>query len=120
MDVALQGHRWWSLMILDGYSRTMLAGAVAPAEASWVALTVLHTACQRYGIPVHLISDRGGAFTSDAFAGVCRRLALDHQTMVSTQGQSYMHLMVTVDGRITPSTSASKPCVPLLRHTAPQ
>ena len=27
---------------------------------------------------------------------------------------------VTVDGGIAPSTSASKPCVPLLRHTAPQ
>jgi hypothetical protein len=27
---------------------------------------------------------------------------------------------VTVDGEIAPSTSASKPCVPLLRHTAPQ
>ena len=94
MDFALQGHRWWSLIILDGYSRTMLAGAVAPAEASWVALTVLHTACQRYGVPVHLISDSGGAFTSDAFEGVCRRLAIDHQTIVSTQGQSYMNLMV--------------------------
>ena len=58
MDFALEGHRWWSLIILDGYSRTMLAGAVAPAEASWVALTVLYTACQRYGVPVHLISDR--------------------------------------------------------------
>jgi hypothetical protein len=41
MAFALQGHRWWSLIILDGYSRTMLAGAVAPAEASWGALTVL-------------------------------------------------------------------------------
>jgi transposase InsO family protein len=95
MDFALQGHRWWSLILLDGYSRTMLAGAVAPAEASWVALTVLHTACQRYGVPVHLISDSGGAFTSDAFEGVCRRLAIDHQTIVSTQGQSYMNLMET-------------------------
>ena len=27
---------------------------------------------------------------------------------------------VTVDGGIAPSTSAPKPCVPLLRHTAPQ
>jgi Homeodomain-like domain len=60
MDFALAGHRWWSLIILDGYSRTMLAGAVAPAEASWVALTVLYTACQRYGVPIHLISDSGG------------------------------------------------------------
>jgi transposase InsO family protein len=95
MDFALQGHRWWSLIILDGYSRTMLAGAVAPSEASWGALTVLYTACQRYGVPVHLISDSGGAFISDAFEGVCTRLAIDHQTIVSTQGQSYMNLMET-------------------------
>jgi transposase InsO family protein len=95
MDFAIEGHRWWSLIILDGYSRTMLAGAVAPSEASWVALTVLYTACQRYGLPLHLISDSGGAFISDAFEGVCRRLAIDHQTIVSTQGQSYMNLMET-------------------------
>jgi Homeodomain-like domain/Integrase core domain len=93
MDFALQGHRWWSLIILDGYSRTMLAGAVAPTEASWVALTVLYPACQRYGLPVHVISDSGGAFISDAFEGVCTRLAIDHQTIVSTAGQSYMNLM---------------------------
>jgi transposase InsO family protein len=95
MDFALEGHRWWSLIILDGYSRTMLAGAVAPSEASWVALTVLYTACQRYGVPVHLISDSGGAFISEAFEGVCTRLGIDHQTIVSTQGQSYMNLMET-------------------------
>jgi len=95
MDFAIEGHRWWSLIILDGYSRTMLAGAVAPSEASWVALTVLYTACQRYGVPVHVISDRGGAFISDAFEGVCTRLGIDHHTIVSTEGQSYMNLMET-------------------------
>jgi transposase InsO family protein len=95
MDFALEGHRWWSLIILDGYSRTMLAGAVAPSEASWVALTVLYTACQRYGVPVHVISDSGGAFIADAFEGVCTRLDIDHQTIISTQGQSYMNLMET-------------------------
>jgi transposase InsO family protein len=95
MDFAIQGHRWWSLIILDGYSRAMLAGAVAPSEASWVALTVLYTACQRYGVPVHVISDSGGAFIADAFEGVCTRLGIDHQTIVSTAGQSYMNLMET-------------------------
>jgi transposase len=35
MDFALEGVRWWSLLLLEGYSRTILAGAVAPAEASW-------------------------------------------------------------------------------------
>jgi transposase len=34
MDFALDGVKWWSLIVLDGYSRAMLAGAVAPAEAS--------------------------------------------------------------------------------------
>jgi hypothetical protein len=35
MAVALDGGTWWSLMVLDGYARTRLAGAVAPTEASW-------------------------------------------------------------------------------------
>lgn len=73
----------------------MLAGAGAPAEARWVAWTVLSTACQRYGVPVHRSSDSGGACTSNAFEGVWTRLAMDHQTMVSTQGQSSMHVMET-------------------------
>ena len=94
-DFALAGHRWWSLSILDGSSRPRLAGAIAPSEASWVALTVLYPACQRYGVPVHLISDSGGAFISEAFEGVCTRLGIDHQTIVSTQGHSYMNLMET-------------------------
>jgi len=95
MDFAIEGPRWWSLIILEGYSRAMLAGAVAPSEASWVALTVLYTACQRYGVPVHVISDSGGAFIADAFEGVCTRLGIEHQTIVSTAGQSYMNLMET-------------------------
>jgi hypothetical protein len=56
---------------------------------------VLYTACQRYGGPVHLLSASGGAFISDAFEGVCTRLAIDHQTIVSTAGPSYMNLMET-------------------------
>ena len=41
MDFAIEGHRWWSLIILDGSARTMLAGAVALTAASGVALTGL-------------------------------------------------------------------------------
>jgi transposase InsO family protein len=95
MDFALDGVKWWSLIVLDGYSRTMLAGAVAPAEASWVALMVLYTACLRYGAPAHLISDKGGAFISEEFKAVCKRLGIDHHTIISTQGESYMNLMET-------------------------
>src|SRR6266446_5141133 len=95
MDFALAGVKWWSVIVLDGYARTMLAGAVAPSEASWVTMTALYTACLRYGAPQHVISDSGGAYIAEAFAGVCRRLEIDHITIVSTQGQSSMNLMET-------------------------
>lgn len=95
MDFALEGVRWWSLLILDGYSRTILAGAVAPTEASWVALMVLYTACRRYGVPHTLISDSGGAFVAKAFEAVCGRLGITHRTIVSTAGESYMNLIET-------------------------
>jgi hypothetical protein len=68
---------------------------VAPGEASWVALMVLYTACLRYGAPETLIADSGGAFTSDAFEDVCRRLEIHHEPMVSTQGDSYKNLLET-------------------------
>jgi len=73
MDFAWEGVRWWSLLMLEGYSRTILAGAVAPSEASWVALMVLSTACRRYGVPEGLLSDSGGAFTSNDCEAVCTR-----------------------------------------------
>ena len=95
MDFALGGVRWWSLIILEGHSRTMLAGMIAPTEATWVALMVLYTACLRYGAPEPLVSDSGGAYTSADFEAVCTRLQIHHETIVSTQGESYQNLMET-------------------------
>jgi transposase InsO family protein len=95
MDFAWEGVKWWSLIMLDGYSRIMLAGAVAPVEASWVALMVLYTACLRYGVPETLISDSGGAFTSNEFEAVCTRLEINHESIESTKGESYKNLMET-------------------------
>ena len=92
MDFALAGVQWWSRVMLDGYSRTILAGAMAPSEATWAALLVLYTACLRYGAPETLISESGGAFTSDAFEAVCRRLQIQHIPIVSTPGESSKRL----------------------------
>lgn len=95
MDFEIDGVRWWSLIVLDGYSRTMLAGAVAPSETSWVAMMVLYTACLRYGAPQYLISDKGGAYISNEFEAVCERLDIDHKTITSSEGESYLNLMET-------------------------
>jgi transposase InsO family protein len=73
----------------------MLAGAIAPTEASWAALMVLYTACVRYGAPETLISDSGGAYISNEFEAVCERLQIHHEPIVSTQGESYKNLMET-------------------------
>jgi transposase InsO family protein len=95
MDFALEGHRWWSLVVLEGYSRTVLAGAIAPTEATWVALMVLYTACLRYGAPETLVSDSGGAYTANDFEAVCARLRIQHETIENTKGESYQNLMKT-------------------------
>jgi len=95
MDFTLDGVKWWSLIVLDGYSRTMLAGAVAPVEASWVTLMVLYTACLRYGAPAHLISDSGGACTSNDVTAVLKRLQIAPNPLLSSQGESYKNLMET-------------------------
>ena len=95
MDFAIDGVKWWSLLVLEGYSRTILAGAVAPAEASWVALMVLYTACRRYGVPQTVISDSGGAFTSREFEAVCHRLQIRHVPIESSKGESYLNWMET-------------------------
>ena len=42
----------------------------------------------RYGAPQTLISDSGGAYISTEFEAVCSRLEIDHQTIISTQGES--------------------------------
>ena len=95
MDVALNGVTWWSLVILEGYSRTILAGAMAPTEATWAALMVLYAACVRYGAPEDLVSDSGGAYTSNAFEAVCGRLEIQPVTIVSTPGERSLNWMET-------------------------
>jgi hypothetical protein len=87
--------KWWSRSIWDGSSRTLLAGAVAPVEASWGALMVLYTAWRRDGVPATLLSDRGGAFTSNAFEAVCPRWQSHHEPIARTTGASYKNLMET-------------------------
>jgi transposase InsO family protein len=95
MDFKLDGVKWWSIVILEGYSRTILGAAVAPSEASWAALLVLYTACRRYGAPQRMLSDSGGAYISNAFEAVCARLEIEHITIVSTQGESWLNIMET-------------------------
>jgi hypothetical protein len=93
MDFALAGGKGWSRMLVDGYARTMLAGATAPTAARGGAVLVLSTACRRYGAPKPLLSESGGAYIAAAFRAGCRRWGLEQQPIKSTQGPRYVHWM---------------------------
>jgi Homeodomain-like domain len=93
MDFTLQGSQGWSLVLLEGSSRTMLAAAVAPSEARWVAMLVRYTACRQDGAPQRILSDSGGASISNACEAVCTRLEIEPITIVSAPGESGMHIM---------------------------
>jgi len=86
---------WSRLAQPDIGVRTMLAGAMAPTEATWVALMVLDTACRRDGAPRCLVSDSGGAYTSADCDAVWTRLQIQPEPIVSTQGESDLNWMET-------------------------
>lgn len=73
----------------------MLAGTVALVAAGGVALMVLYSACQRYGVSETIIADSGGACTSTAFEAVCHRLQIHHEPMERTKGERYNNLLET-------------------------
>jgi hypothetical protein len=56
---------------------------------------VLYAACLHYAIPATLISDSGGAFTSNEFEAVCHRLQIHHELIESTTGERYLNWMET-------------------------
>src|SRR5215475_4682403 len=66
------------------------------------------------------IDERGDVL--GIFVGQVRQQPLEIAVQVTLSSLSLQRLLVrvTVDGGVAPSTSASKPCMPLLRHTAPQ
>src|SRR5919108_512932 len=78
LDTRIDGKKVYSICILEGYSRTILAGVVSFSEALWAVLIAFYSACRKYGLPVHVVTDRGSAFRSGHFKEICRRLGIDH------------------------------------------
>ena len=95
MDCAFDGGQWWRVLLLDGSSRTSLAGAVAPVEARGVTLMVLYPASLRYGARQALIADSAGAYTSQDVRAVFQRFAITPTPIVRTPGESSRPLLET-------------------------
>jgi hypothetical protein len=87
MDFTLEGAKWWSLIVLDGYSRTMLAGMWLPPKR----VGGPDGAVRRVSAMAHRPTDLGQGRRlriSDDVEAVCTRLGIDHRTITSTQGEA--------------------------------
>ena len=70
-------HWVYSLLILEGYSRKILAGMACEHQDVVAVLQLLNAALLEYGAPEGMVSDNGSVFTSDAYEGLLRELGIE-------------------------------------------
>ena len=83
----VEGHKYLLTMI-DRFSRWVEATPLKAIDAAGVARAFLETWIQRYGVPLHLTTDRGAQFTSDLWAEMMRLLGTSHSLTTSYHPQS--------------------------------
>jgi transposase InsO family protein len=75
--VRLDGEGWtYSLCVIDGYSRKILAGMATPYQDVIAVLQLLSAALGEYGRPVGMVSDNAAVFTSEAYQDVLAALEI--------------------------------------------
>ena len=67
----------YSLCIIEGYSRKILAGMASPYQDVVAVLQLLSAALSAYGRPEGIVSDNGSVFTSDAYEGLLAALGIE-------------------------------------------
>ena len=75
--VQLDGSWVYSLCVLEGYSRKILAGMVSPHQDLIAVLQMLFAALAAYGCPHALVSDNGSVFTAKDYLAILRDLAIE-------------------------------------------
>lgn len=70
-------HHWaYSVCVMEGYSRKILAGMASEYQDSVAVLQLLAAALTAYGRPEGIVSDNGSVFTSDAYEGLLEELEI--------------------------------------------
>jgi hypothetical protein len=89
--VKLEGHWVYSLCIVEGYSRMILAGMTSHYQDELAVLQLLHAALSAYGCPAGIVSDNGSVFTADAYQDLLR--ALQIEPCYIEKGQAWQNLI---------------------------
>jgi transposase InsO family protein len=69
-------HWAYSLCIIEGYSRKILAGMATEYQDTIAVLQLLAAALAEYGRPAGIVSDNGAVFTSAAYEGLLQELEI--------------------------------------------
>ena len=75
--VQLDGTWVYSLCVLEGDSRKMLAGMVSEHQDLTAMLQLLFVALSEDGCPKAIVSDNGSVFTAGAYLGILRALEIE-------------------------------------------
>lgn len=78
LDAKPEGVQLYSCLLLEGLSRTILAGSLTTGQDVGVILHLYFQALVRWGLWDEVISDHGGQFQSHEFARVHRKLPIRH------------------------------------------
>jgi len=75
--VKLDGSWVYSLCMLEGYSRKILAGMASAHQDLTAVLQLLFAALAEYGCPEMIISDHGAVFRADDYGRILRALEIE-------------------------------------------
>jgi Winged helix-turn helix len=79
LDAKPAGVQLYSTLLLEGLSRTILAGSLTTEQEVGVILHVYFLALLRWGLWESVVSDHGGQFISNDFRRVNKRLGIHHE-----------------------------------------
>lgn len=89
----IDGVQYYSLCILEGYSRAFLSGVVLATQARGPVLKLLYETVLKWGAPGAIVSDSGGAFVSSDYEACCERLGIRVEHIEARQ--SWQNLIET-------------------------
>lgn len=84
--------RWiYSICIIEGYSRKILAGMASEYQDELSILQLLHAALSEYGCPEGIVSDNGSVFTAHAYEQLLQKLEI--QPCYIEKGKAWQNLI---------------------------
>jgi putative transposase len=89
--VQLDGNWVYSICVMEGYSRKMLAGMVCEHQDLTAVLQILYVALSEYGCPEAIVSDNGSVFTAGAYLSILR--ALEIKPLHIEKGKPWQNLI---------------------------